>query len=126
MMDSFTLYFDTPLSDSDICQALQSSGFPSVVQRPRELAVSSGEAYIWISVDDLDDLNGPDFEDAQDVPMPLHEIQTMLTITMRCNNESEKLGVMIAANLVRTHHAMITWDGMGYWEDLYRKCASEI
>ena len=48
------------------------------------------------------------------------------TITVRRNEESERLAVRLAHELVSAFEASILWDGMDQWKELYRIYAPQV
>jgi len=118
-MDSFTMLFQAEVSASEIARTLQEVNFDARVQRPDRVAVSSGDAYLWILICRPEDLDPSDFEDEGEWPMPRNRLKSWFDISVRRNVESEDLAVRVADQLVTKLGGAIMWDGMDQWEERY-------
>ena len=79
-----------------------------------------GTTHVWIYLSKLDKLDPSDFEDENEWPIPRDRLGILATVTVRRNKESDELAIRIADQLVSDFGGKITWDGMGYWENLYK------
>jgi hypothetical protein len=115
------MLFQAALSVPDITRDLQDAGFDAHGQGPTRVVVSSGgEAYVWIQILKLEDLDPSDFEDEHEWPIARDRVGSLLDISVRRNVESENLAVKVADRLVTRFEGAIMWDGMEQWQERYK------
>ena len=119
-MDSFTLLFANVLNPMELARVLQGAGFDAQVQSTDAVGVCDGNAHIWLDIVGREELSEADCEDEDHWPITRDSIGSMMTISVRRNFESNDLAVKVADELVTRFAAAIVWDGMDYWETLYK------
>lgn len=89
------------------------------------MSVTNGNGCVWISVHKPSELKDNGYENEDEWPLPKDKVGSAISILVRRNDESTALANAIAHQLVKTLDARISWDGMTYWEKLYKRSYPE-
>jgi hypothetical protein len=114
-MDSFTIVFPTEISIEALTDSLQylDENLTISIQDDDTIFVAKSlsgdtddEAHIWIGYE---------------LALQKLGVNTLLNISVRRNSESSLLAVHVAGIFSKTLGGVISWDGMDYWEALFRR-----
>ena len=119
-MDAFTVFLPRELSTANLENLAHDAGFSSFVSAEREISVFLDDAYVWVELLKPEEITPGELEAQDEWPIQLADVRTMVNITVRRTKESDDIAVTLAYLLATRCGGVISWDGMDYWEQLYR------
>ena len=119
-MDAFTVFIANELSIESLVGLAHEAGFNSSVLGEREMSVFHNDAYVWVELLKPSEISPAELDRQEEWPISFEKVRTMVDITVRRTFESEDVAIKLAYLLANKCGGVISWDGMDYWEQLYR------
>ena len=114
-MDSFSVFFRDIYRDDEVSSAILATGADAFCRAPGEIVASREAAHVWV-----DSYVAADIPSREEWPIPRDAVGSILSITVRRDEESSSLAMEIAHELAGAG-GLIAWDGNEYWRALYRR-----
>lgn len=114
-MDSFFLFFPSPVSATAMPEALISFDFACTILEPNYVTAYLTDGRVWISI-----LNEQEVSKEED-DLPEIPKGTLTTAIVDVSNKgnSDVFAIFLAERLVLKYGGNINWNGIAHWEQLY-------